>query len=74
MRSIALTLPSWIYRSIIKSEIVLTHDREYFLLVVPAVARPKLDRLGRATIGSPKPAERARLGGKYFGAHRQSES
>ncbi len=32
VRSIALTLPSWIYRAIIKSENVLTLDREYFLL------------------------------------------
>jgi plasmid replication initiation protein len=32
VRSLALTLPSWIYRAIIKSENVLTLDREYFLL------------------------------------------
>jgi plasmid replication initiation protein len=32
VRSIALTLPNWIYRSIIKSDNVLTLDREYFLL------------------------------------------
>ncbi len=32
VRSIALTLPSWIYRAIIKSDHVLTLDREYFLL------------------------------------------
>jgi plasmid replication initiation protein len=32
VRSIALTLPNWIYRAIIKSENVLTLDREYFLL------------------------------------------
>jgi plasmid replication initiation protein len=32
VKSIALTLPSWIYRAIIKSENVLTLDREYFLM------------------------------------------
>jgi plasmid replication initiation protein len=32
VRSIALTLPSWIYRAIIKGDNVLTLDREYFLL------------------------------------------
>lgn len=32
VRSVSLTLPGWIYRAIIKSENVLTLDREYFLL------------------------------------------